>query len=179
MTVGGRYVSSQTPLRTQYRQEKQPRIKPIKCAQPIHCTALRCQAGRWHGSHPCQLSPEIKYNQKKPTWVTEEPLRAIKLHKQSRDCSLCSYTRVEGNPRFGKQRRPTSYLQPSPACTRCPAAGVSERKSNRKRAGECNMLAMPNRRVLCQGQLGTATGKPKIRYIPKLSRTETPDTYSE
>lgn len=50
------------------------------------------------------------------------------------------------------------YLQPSPAWTRCPAAGVSERKLNRRRAVECNVLAMPNQHGLCRGQLGTPVG---------------------
>jgi len=87
---------------------------------------------------------------------------------------LYSYTRVEKC--FGKQRCPTSYLQPSAASTRCPAVGGSERKLHRRRAVDCNVLAMPNWHGLCQGQLGTAVGQPKIGYNPNLSRTGTPDT---
>lgn len=65
---------------------------------------------------------------------------------------------------------------PPAACTRCPAAGLGKRKLNGKMAVECNVLAMPNQHMLCQGRLGTAVGQPKICYIPKPSRTETPDT---
>lgn len=140
---------------------------------------LQCQAGRWHGSNCCQLLPEKKFNQKAiNNCVTEETLYAIKLHKQSRESCLCSYLRVEGNPRFGKQQFPCSYLQPFPARTRCPAVGASERKLNRRRAVKCNVSAMPNQHGLCQDQLGTAAGQPKICYNPELSRTGTPDTYT-
>lgn len=58
----------------------------------------------------------------------------------------------------------------------CPATGVSKRKLNRRRAVKCNVLAMPNQHGLCQDQLGTAVGQPKICYNPELSRIGTPDT---
>lgn len=86
------------------------------------------------------------------------------------------FMRVEGNPRFGKQQCPYSNLQPFPACTRCPATGVSKRKLNRRRAVKCNVLAVPNQHGLCQDQLGTAVGQPKICYNPEPSGTGTPDT---
>lgn len=133
-------------------------------------TVLQCQAGRWHGSNPCQLSPEKKFNQKTTNCATEETLYAIRLHKESRDCCLCSYLRVKGNPHFGKQQCPYSYLQPFPG------VGVSKRKLNRRRAVKWNVLAMPKQHGLCQDQLGTAVGQPKICYNPELSRTRTPDT---
>lgn len=74
---------------------------------------------------------------------------------------------MEGNPHFRKQQFPCSYLQPFPARTRCPAVGVSERKLNRRRAVKCNVSAMPNQHGLCQDQLGTAAGQPKICYNPE------------
>lgn len=147
----------------------------IKYVHLIHCTSVSSWKMAWIQSPAAFTSEKIPPKSYKQLCHRGD-LYAIKLHKGSWDSCLCSYLRVEGNPRFGKQQCPYSYLQPFPACTPCPAAGVSKRKLNRRRAVKCNVLAMPNQHGLGQDRLQTAGGQPKICYNPELSRAGTPDT---
>lgn len=105
-------------------------------------------------------------------WGHKGALFAIKSHKRSTDCCLCSHTRVKGNALFGKPPYPSPYLQPSPASWR----GICKRKLNRKGAVKCNALAARRWWMVCQSQLGTVVGQPKMCYSPKLSVTGIPDT---
>lgn len=124
-------------LRPQYTQEKQPRIKTIKRAQLIHRTALGCQAGRWRESSPCQLSPEIKFNQKNPQNLghggapsrhqitqTEQRLLPMFLHKGG------------GKSSFWKAAVP-HLLPAAPSCLHpLPCCG-SERKEIKQESVTC------------------------------------------
>lgn len=171
-----RCASSKTSLGTPtVRRNSHTHKKMIKYIYLIHCTSVSCWKMAWIQSPPI-FSPEKKIQPKNHKQLCHRvyPLWHQITQREQRQLPMFS-PEGGGKSSFWKEQYPYSHLQPFPACSRCPAAGVSKRKLNRRRAVKCNVLAMPKEHGLCQDQLGTAVGQPKICYNPELSRARTPD----